>query len=204
MKSKNIIHLILGTILLSVTLGSLPAYAADAGDKVIASYEKSGDEATRAISWNFVSEQPLKERQIAQTFKSAADGNLRKLVFPLIENATSKPSFQETNEFTVTFYDHGQAAPEKRPTKGNKTGELGGIGKLSDDGSSFIITLDDPYQVLSGNYYSFALEWKNPNSANKISLQQKAGTPESFRWHRDNRSSWIKSPDSLIFRAVAE
>lgn len=200
MKSKTIVISTFCTILLAGLLGG-PS-AAGAEDKVIASFERSGDEA-RAVGWFYTSEEPLKRRDIGQTFKSNADGALRKIVFPLTGGG-NQAAFHETKDFAVTIYDHGQSAPADRPTQGSKSGEQAGTGKLDEGGNSFIITLDESYPVMAGNYYTFVLEWKSPDSANKISIQQGTGTPESHRWHRVNRGSWTRSPDSLVFRAVAE
>ena len=193
------------TLLAALFSGITALHAADG--KVLAEVKSAEGETPRAIAWYNISEPPapVKSRDIAQTFKATADGKLQKLVIPLDTlSAASRPATGVTNfAFTVTVYDHGQQVPTGRFIKGNATPEPGKA-ELSADGNTFTIHLGAPADLLAGNYYTVALGWSGAAPDNKISLPQAKGNAENFRWHRDNRGSWVQSPDSLVFTALGK
>lgn len=202
MKSSTLTALLCMVLMVA----SLTATRAEDG-KVLAEFKPAADVETRLIAWFNTSDVPaaIKSRDVAQTFRASADGEITKLVFPMeaISDKGRPQSDVGDFAFTVTFYNHEGTVPAARFISKNNIVQPAKA-EISTDGHSFIVSLDDPVTVIGGQIYTFALGWQGAAPNNRISLPQSPGTEEAFRWHRDNRGSWVRSPDSLQFRALGK
>lgn len=202
MKSSTLTALVLTGLLI---LAAAPTRAEEG--KVLAEFKPAAGAETTAISWYNTNETPgeLKIRDVAQTFRASADGEIAKLVFPIEKISTAgRPQGDVGNfAFTVTFYDHTDTVPATTFVSRNNRAQPAKA-EMSADGQSFIVNLDDPVLVLSGQIYTFALGWQGADPGNRISLQQSPGTEDTFRWHRQDRGSWTKAKNSLEFTALGK
>lgn len=181
-----------------------PASGRAEDGKVLAEVKATDAEPLRAIAWYNTSETPVKSRDLAQTFKATADGEVTRLVFPLEGMVSGRPQGNVAGfAFTVTSYDHGLDIPGDRFIKKVSTPQPAKA-EVSEDGKNFIINLETPFDVQAGNHYTVVLAWEGADRDNKVSLPQKKGDAENFRWHRTDRGSWVKSPDSLQFTALGK
>lgn len=189
-------------------LGLLAAFVVNLraeGGKVLAGFKPAEGAATTAIAWYNLSDAPevIKSRDVAQTFRATADGEITQLVFPVEIAGNRSQANVGDFAFTVTFHDNGSMIPAARFITKNSQPQAAKA-EMSTDGQNFIINLADPVPVIADQFYTFALTWEGPAPTNRISLQQSPGTTETFRWHRDNRGSWVKSPNSLQFHALGK
>lgn len=185
---------------LGITLLPLAGHGADAEVKAeptetpVARFV--GQDALSSVSWYFVSDAPLRERQLAETILITQDGTAQHFALQIAGESLTELGADASYELKV--YESPKR-PEKSFITRNVVLTRNGTVR-NGDGGWLVFPLGEELALTGSHYYTFAISFTSMAPGNKVVLSHSKGDPDgSFRWHRSGRDSWVASPMSLHY-----
>lgn len=148
------------------------------------------------MGWFFTSEEPRRERQIAQTVFVSQKASPRHLAIQI--SGSSLSGLNDSSFYQLKVYES-----DKKPEKTFLTKQvvLNQSGLIKDsEGEWLVFPFESALNLKPNHYYTFALQFLNPAPGHKLIFNHSNSENEGFfRWHRHNRDSWAASKMSLHF-----
>ena len=125
-----------------------------------------GSEDAPTVGWFFTSEEPRRERQIAQTVFVPQKASVRHLAIQVAGAGLS--GLNDASFYQLKVYESGQK-PEK--TFLNQPVVLNQSGLIKDsNGEWLVFPFGEPLNLKANHYYTFALQLLNPAPAHRVIL----------------------------------